>query len=119
MILNLSPLAHSHTLWPLEGMLESDGRPWEAWPTCPLSLYPFSLMRTDEYHELTLKRSVAWPFKRNRERENMCAYGVWWVWISDGGKRQIELPLCLAFLLCVILNKKAHVYIYSKHRYHF
>lgn len=49
----------------------------------------------------------------------MYAYGVWWVWISDGGKRQIELPLCLAFLLCVILNKKAHVYIYSKHRYHF
>lgn len=72
MILNLSPLAHSHPLVPLEGMLEYDSCHWEAQPTSPLSLYLFSLIKTDECHELTLKRSVAWPFERNRERENMC-----------------------------------------------
>lgn len=49
----------------------------------------------------------------------MCVYAVRWVWFSDGGKRQIGLLLYLASLLWVVLNKKAHVYIYSKHRYHF
>lgn len=42
----------------------------------------------------------------------MCVYGVSWMWISDCGKRKIELPLCLTRLLWAVLNKKACVYIF-------